>query len=94
MLCKGNAQIQVSRFTTAEAFLSAAGETDFLSLPHADGNLHPQGLRGGFPGVRFGPLELDRARRAMQDFAERHQDVALNVLTNGVQVSLHKVAYK
>ena len=35
---------------------------------------------GRLPGAGIGTLQTDRARRTLQDFVKRHQDVALDVL--------------
>jgi len=53
-----------------------------MSLPNAGWDLHPQGLRDRLPGTWIGTLQMDCTRRTMQDFVERHQDVALDILAS------------
>ena len=70
----------MARFTTAAALLSITGEANPLPLPHADGDLHAQGLRGGLLSVRVSPLEPNLARRALQHFVERYEEVTFDIL--------------
>jgi hypothetical protein len=45
------------------------------------------------PGAWIGALKLNRSRRPVQDFVERHQNVALNVLSAlGERRSIHAIS--
>lgn len=64
-----------------------------MSLAHADGDFHSQGLTGRLAGAGIRALELDRACRAVQHFIERHQNVAFDILAAlREDLAVHSVA--